>query len=57
MGGELLHVQHRRSVQVGYAKRLADGGPLVSNRTMRMLNEVPGIAAIIIVVMVIVRPF
>ena len=42
---------------VGYAKRLSDGGKLVSNRTMRMLNEVPGIAAIIIVIMVIVRPF
>ena len=42
---------------IGYAKRLADGGKLVSNRAIRMLNEVPGIAAIIIIIMVIVRPF
>jgi putative membrane protein len=42
---------------VGYAKRLSEGGKLVSSRTMRLLNEVPGITAIIIVIMVIVRPF
>lgn len=42
---------------VGYAKRLSSGGKLVSNRTMRMLNEVPGLIAIIAVIMVIVRPF
>jgi putative membrane protein len=42
---------------VGYAKRLATGGKLVSNRTMRMLNEVPGLVAIVAVIMVIVRPF
>ena len=39
-----------------YARRLRDGGRLVSNRTMRMLNEVPGLVAIAIVIMVIVRP-
>ena len=40
-----------------YARRLRDDGPLVSNRTMRLLNEVPGVVTIGIVVMVIVRPF
>ena len=42
---------------VAYAKRLATGDRLVSNRTMRLLNEVPGLAAVVIVIMVIVRPF
>ena len=42
---------------VAYAKRLSSGGTLLSNRTIRMLNEVPGIVAIIAVIMVIVRPF
>ena len=42
---------------VAYAKRLATGGKLVGNRTMRLLNEIPGLMAAIAVVMVIVRPF
>lgn len=41
----------------GYAKKLAKGEGTLSGKTLRMLNEVPGIAAAIVVVMVIVRPF
>lgn len=41
---------------VGYARRLRDNRRLVSNRTMRLLNEVPGFATIAIVILVIVRP-
>jgi protoporphyrinogen IX oxidase len=41
----------------GYQKKLASGIGMVSNKTMRMLNEVPGLTAVIIVIMVIVRPF
>lgn len=41
---------------VSYARRLVRDERLVSPRTMRLLNEVPGIAAIVIVVLVIVRP-
>jgi protoporphyrinogen IX oxidase len=40
-----------------YARKLASGTGMVSNRTMRLLNEVPGLATVIIVIMVIVRPF
>lgn len=40
-----------------YGKRLANGQRPLSNKTVRMLNEVPGIVAAIIVVLVIVRPF
>lgn len=41
----------------GYARRIVDGRRMVSARTMRLLNEVPGLVAIVAVVMVIVRPF
>ena len=41
----------------GYSRRLARGTRTLTSRSLRMLNEVPGIAAAIIVIMVIVRPF
>jgi putative membrane protein len=40
-----------------YGKKLASGQRPLSDRRVRMLNEIPGIAAAIIVVLVIVRPF
>jgi putative membrane protein len=40
-----------------YGKKLARGERPLSNKAVRMLNEIPGIAAAIIVVLVIVRPF
>jgi putative membrane protein len=40
-----------------YGKKLARGERPLSGKTVRMLNEVPGIAAALIVVLVIVRPF
>ena len=40
-----------------YGKKLARGERPLSSRAVRMMNEVPGIAAAIIVVLVIVRPF
>lgn len=40
-----------------FAKRLARGERTVTSRTMRMLNEVPGVATALIVILVIVRPF
>ena len=40
-----------------YGKSLAGGKRAMENRTLRIMNEVPGIAAAIIVVLVIVRPF
>jgi putative membrane protein len=42
---------------VGYSKRLAAGRPTVSGKTLRLLNEVPGIATIVIVVLAIAKPF
>lgn len=41
----------------GYARRLAAGQRSVSGKALRLANEVPGIAAALIVVLVIVRPF
>jgi putative membrane protein len=40
-----------------YGKKLARGARPLSNKAVRMINEIPGIAAAIIVVLVIVRPF
>ncbi len=40
-----------------YGKRLAKGERRLSQRAVRMINEIPGIAAAIIIVLVIVRPF
>ena len=40
-----------------YGKKLAEGMRPLENRTLRIMNEIPGIAAALIVVLVIVRPF
>lgn len=40
-----------------YGKKLASGQRPLSGRAVRAINEIPGIAAAIIVVLVIVRPF
>jgi protoporphyrinogen IX oxidase len=40
-----------------YGKSLAGGKRAMENRTLRIMNEIPGIAAAVIVVLVIVRPF
>ena len=41
----------------GYAGALAKGERRLAGKRLRLLNEVPGIAAALIVVLVIVRPF
>lgn len=41
----------------GYHRALARGERRISGKALRLLNEVPGLAAIVIVVLVIVRPF
>jgi len=41
----------------GYATALANGERKLSGKRLRLLNEVPGIAAALIVILVIVRPF
>ena len=40
-----------------YAKRLSRGERPLTGKQLRLLNEVPGLAAALIVVLVIVRPF
>ena len=42
---------------VGYGRKLAKGERPVSGRTLRLMNEVPGIAVVLIVVLVVVKPF
>lgn len=42
---------------IGYGKTLAAGRRPVSGRALRMMNEVPGIFVVLIVVLVVVRPF
>ena len=41
----------------GYASKLARGERNISGKALRMLNEVPGVATAIIVILVIIRPF
>jgi putative membrane protein len=41
----------------GYGKKLAKGERPLSGKAVRMLNEIPGIAAALIVFLVIIRPF
>jgi protoporphyrinogen IX oxidase len=40
-----------------YGRKLARGERPLSSRAVRLINEIPGVAAAIIVVLVIVRPF
>lgn len=42
---------------VGYAKKLANGERSLSGKQLRLANEVPGLLAALIVVLVIVKPF
>ena len=51
----LLSAYH--GVMAGYARKLARGERKWSGKRLRLLNEVPGIATAIIVILVIVKPF
>ena len=42
---------------LGYAKKLACGERTLSGKQLRLFNEVPGIAAAIIVILVVAKPF
>ena len=42
---------------VGYARRLAAGQARLSGRGLRLANEVPALAAVLIVVLAVVKPF
>ena len=42
---------------VRYARKLRGGERSLSGRTLRILNEVPGMAAAFIVILAIVKPF
>ncbi len=42
---------------VGYSKKLARGERMLSGKQLRLFNEVPGIAAAVIVVLVVAKPF
>ncbi len=42
---------------LGYAKKLVKGNRSMSDKKLRLVNEVPGIAVAVIVILVLVRPF
>ena len=42
---------------IGYGKKLARGERPVSGRALRIMNEIPGIAAAAIVILVVLKPF
>jgi putative membrane protein len=41
----------------GYARKLAKGERPLTGRQLRLLNEVPGVAVALIVILVVVKPF
>ena len=41
----------------GYARKLAKGERSLSGRQLRLLNEVPGVAVALIVILVVIKPF
>lgn len=41
----------------GYARKLARGERPLSGKALRLLNEVPGVAAALIVTLVVIKPF
>jgi protoporphyrinogen IX oxidase len=42
---------------IGYGRRLAKGERPVGGRALRIMNEIPGVATALIVILVIVKPF
>jgi putative membrane protein len=42
---------------IDYGKKLEKGQRPVSGRALRIMNEIPGIAVVLIVILVIVKPF
>lgn len=42
---------------IGYARKLAKGERKLTGKQLRLINEVPGIASAVIVILVIVKPF
>ena len=42
---------------IAYGRKLAAGKRTLSGKTLRLLNEVPGISVALIVVLVVVKPF
>jgi len=42
---------------VSYSKKLARGDRTMTDKALRLVNEVPGVTAAIIVILVIVKPF
>lgn len=41
----------------GYARKLAKGERALTGKKLRLLNEVPGVAVALIVILVVVKPF
>jgi putative membrane protein len=42
---------------VGYGRKLARGERPLTGKALRMINELPGLATVLIVILVIVKPF
>lgn len=42
---------------IGYSRRLARGVARLSSRTLRLLNEIPGVTVSVVVILAIVQPF
>jgi len=46
-----------QSYMTAYAEKLAKGERKLSGKALRLLNEVPGVAVAVIVILVVIKPF
>ena len=42
---------------IGYARKLSKGERTLTGKQLRMINEVPGLIAVIVVILAVVKPF
>ena len=42
---------------IGYGRKLAHGARPIGDKALRLMNELPGVAVVLVVVLVVVRPF
>jgi putative membrane protein len=53
----VLGLSGYHAYMAGYGKKLAAGRRPASGKALRIMNEVPGLATVLIVILVIVKPF
>ena len=55
--GLVIGLSIYQSYMTAYAEKLAKGERKLSGKALRMLNEVPGVAVAVIVILAVIKPF